>query len=210
MAHDATRSERARAVQTFKEAVAGLPRELPVFRLDGPCRGANNSTQYVAVVGYESLASGMTDLIKIEVGLREPVIDPAIVGAAKTLLLDPIGEVPLVEPVKVNCLSRLEAYAEKFRAALSRRDVAIRDFYDLDHAVQRQGLKADAADVIDLVRKKLGVPGNEAVDVSAMRLNALRGQVAAELQPVLRAEDFGNFDLDRAFGIVVAMSGRLI
>jgi hypothetical protein len=111
----------------------------------------------------------MTDLIKIEVGLRESVIDPAIVGAAKTLLLDPIGEVPLVEPVKVNCLSRLEASAEKFRAALSRRDVAIRDFYDLDHAVQRQGLKADAADVIDLVRKKLGVPGNEADDVSAVR-----------------------------------------
>lgn len=34
-------------------------------------------------------------------------------------------------------MSRDEAMAEKLRAALSRRDVAIRDYYDVDHAVRR-------------------------------------------------------------------------
>ena len=76
-----------------------------------------------------------------------------MVGAARTLLLDPITEQPLLKPAAVNCLSQLEAYAEKFRAALSQRE-AIRDFYDLDHAVRRLGLQIEAAELIDLVRKK--------------------------------------------------------
>ena len=151
----------------------------------------------------------MADAIKVEVGLREPIFTSAIVGAAKTLLLNPIDDQPLLGPVGVNCLSRLETYAEKFRAALSRRDAAIRDFYDLDHAVRLLGLKADEVALIELVRKKLGVPGNDAVNVSAARLITLRGQVEAELRPVLRAEDFGKFDLDRAFAVVAAMAGRV-
>jgi predicted nucleotidyltransferase component of viral defense system len=209
LAHDATRKERARAAEPFKQALAALPDLLPGFQLIQPCQGANNSAQYIAIVGYRSLAAGVADKIKIEVGLREPILNSAIAGAAKTLLLNPIDDQPLLGPVAVNCLSRPETYAEKFRAALSRRDVAIRDFYDLDHAVQLLGLQAEDGELIELVRKKLGVPGNDAVSVSAERLDVLRSQVEAELRPVLRAADFAKFDLDRAFAIVAAMAGRV-
>ena len=209
LAHDATRKERRQAAQKFKETLVALPGRLPVFQLVQPCEGANNSAQYIAVVGYHSLAGGMADTIKIEVGLREPLITSAIVGAAKTLLIDPVTEKPLVGPVEVNCLSRIEAYAEKFRAALSRRDAAIRDFYDLDHAERRLGLQPAAADLIELVRKKLGVPGNDPISLSPARLVELRRQVETELRPVLRSEDFGQFDLDRAFAIVAAMAERV-
>ena len=58
LAHDATRKERGRAAQEFKEALTAMPHRLPVFRLVQPCAGANNSTQYAAVVGYHSLAGG--------------------------------------------------------------------------------------------------------------------------------------------------------
>lgn len=88
--------------------------------------GANNSTQYVALIGYRSLLTGLDETIKIEVGLREPLLLPVEERAAHTLLLDPVSRGPMVPAVNVPCIARLEAFAEKFRAALSRREVAIR------------------------------------------------------------------------------------
>jgi hypothetical protein len=103
----------------------------------------------------------------------------------------------------------MEAFAEKFRAALSRREAAVRDFFDLDYAVRRLGLRPENPDLIELVRRKLAVPGNEPVNVSASRLAALRQQVGPQLQPVLRAEDFAEFDLERAFRAVATMAARV-
>ena len=65
------------------------------------------------------------ETIKIEVGLREPLLTPMVKGQARTILLDPVSGKPLVPPVSVNCISRFEALAEKFRAALSLREAAI-------------------------------------------------------------------------------------
>lgn len=59
---------------------------------------------------------------------------------------------------------------------------------------------------MEQVRQKLAVPGNEPVDVSADRLAALRRQVEPQLRPVLREQDFAQFDLDRAFTAVVKMA----
>ncbi|MGH2620826.1 MAG: nucleotidyl transferase AbiEii/AbiGii toxin family protein [Anaerolineales bacterium] len=111
---------------------------------------------------------------------------------------------PLIE-----CLSWEEAMAEKFRAALSRQDVAVRDFYDIDHAVHRLGFPVLGPRFLELVRSKLAVPGNESIDVSPGRLNNLRLQVDPELRPVLRAQDFAEFNLERAFAKVVQVAAAL-
>lgn len=88
------------------------------------------------------------------------------------------------------------------RSCAQRRDVAIRDFFDVDHAVRTGVLAAADRQLLELVRAKLAVPGNTPVDVSPSRLTTLRGQLRADLLPVLRPADFEAFDLDRAFGIV--------
>ena len=111
--------------------------------------------------------------------------------------------------VTVPCVSRDEAMAEKLRAALSRRDVAIRDYYDVDHAVRRLGFRVHDAALLALVKQKLAVPGNEPVDVSAGRRVALQHQLGSELKPVLRDPDFAEFDLDRAFATVVEVAAAL-
>ena len=92
--------------------------------------------------------------------------------------------------------------AEKLRAALSRREVAIRDFFDIVYAVRNFGFNPLEATIIEMVRQKLAVPGNEPVDVSPDRLASLRQQLDSQLKPVLRVDDFRVFDLDRAFRIV--------
>jgi predicted nucleotidyltransferase component of viral defense system len=205
----AARSERSLRATGLKKAVAGLAHRRPSFRIVQPLTGANRSTQYSAVVGYASLLGDREETIKIEAGLRETLLTPAINGAAKTLLLDPVSGQTLIQPFAVRCISREEAFAEKFRAALSRREAAIRDFFDIDYAVRRTGLRHQDARFVDLVKRKLAIPGNDPVDVSGDRLAALRRQLETELKPLLRANDFAGFDLERAFLTVTAMAANL-
>jgi len=203
---EASRSERSNRSKSLKGAIAVLPTRLPSFRLVEPLTGANNSTQYIAVVAYTSLLNREEETIKIEMSLREPLLMPAVEGSARTLLLDPVTGNPLVPPVSTRCISKTESIAEKFRAALSRREAAVRDFYDIDHAVRKGGLRPEALELVQQVKQKLAVPGNEPVDVSGERLAALRKQVGPQLRPVLREQDFAEFDLDRAFKTVVEMA----
>lgn len=141
--------------------------------------------------------------------MREPLLLPALNVSARTILLDPNSDQPLIAPLTVRCIAKTEAFAEKFRAALSRREVAVRDFFDLDYAARKLGLPADDAGLISLVRQKLAVPGNAPVDVSERRLLELRQQVETQLRSVLRREDFAEFDLERAFRRVADMAAKL-
>ncbi|HSW01950.1 MAG TPA: nucleotidyl transferase AbiEii/AbiGii toxin family protein [Sedimentisphaerales bacterium] len=205
---DAPRAARSKQAAGLKRAVAELAKRLDVFRVIEPLAGANRSTQYVAIIGYESLLSRQQDRIKIEIGLREPLLTPVFNGAARTVLLNPVSGRPMVLPVSVPCISKTEAFAEKFRAALSRREVAIRDFYDIDYAVRRLDLRPQDPVLIDLIRRKLAVPGNDRADVSPVRLAMLRQQLEPQLKPVLRSKDFAEFDLEQAIRIVVEMAER--
>ncbi len=199
---DSSRAERSKKARSLKDIVTALPERLPGFRVVEPLTGANNSTQHNAIIGYQSMIAGKEETIKVEVGLREPLLLPPETGMAKTLLLNPATAKPLYEPLVLNCMSKREAFAEKFRAALSRREVAVRDFFDLDFAVRRLGLQPNDSSLIELVRQKMAVPGNEPVDISPERLAALQRQLDTELKTVLREKDFREFDLERAFRIV--------
>jgi len=205
----AKRAERSRQAAALRQAMAELPRLLPVFGMNQPLKGANNSTQYIAVVDYKSLISGQQDTIKIEVGLREPILTTVHRGSAKTILLDPVSDRPLLKPASLPCISKIEAFAEKFRAAMTRRDVAIRDFYDIDYALRRLDIHLTDTELVRLVRLKLVVPGNDSVDLSEGRLGALRGQLETRLKPVLREKDYSDFDLERAIEAVIKMGRKV-
>lgn len=111
-----------------------------------------------------------------------------------------------VPPLTLSCIAKTEALAEKFRAALSRREPAVRDFYDIDYAVRKEEFRYNTSEFIAQVRQKLQIPGNDPVDVSERRLTNLRRQVEPQLKPVLREKDFVDFDLEHAFKIVVEVA----
>jgi predicted nucleotidyltransferase component of viral defense system len=206
---DAPRSERSNKAKVLKDIVASLPDQFSFVQVIEPMTGANNSTQYNAVIGYASSMGEREETIKIEVGLREPLVLPLLVGEAKTLIRDPISGQALIPTKKVRCISQTEAFAEKFRAALTRQEVAVRDFFDLDYAVQTLGVNPFAVDLISLVRYKVNVPGNAPVDVSDSRLSALSRQLEPQLRSVLRTKDFSEFDHQRAFKLVVTMAEKI-
>lgn len=203
---DASRAERRRRVELVRAALDKLTRALPALRIIDSLRGANSSKQYLAVIGYSSVLGQQQETIKIEVSLREPLLAPVMDGPAQTILRNPLTNKSMVMPFPVRSIDKIEALAEKFRAALSRREPAIRDFFDIDYAVRKGGLWPNNAEFIDQVGQKLAIPGNEPVDVSQARLEVLRRQVDPELKPVLRDQDFTEFDLDRAFEIGVRMA----
>ena len=199
---NATRARRRSLAAVAKEAVAALPGAVQGLRIGRPLTGANRSTQYAASAVLRSIVSGEDEPIKIEVGLREPLLESPVSGHARTLLLDPISGEGMVPVVTVPCISLREAYAEKLRAAMTRREVAIRDYFDVDHALQEGRLGEDDLEAMELLRQKLAVPGNAPVDISPPRLEALRRQVDAQLKAVLRPADFACFDLESAFEAV--------
>jgi predicted nucleotidyltransferase component of viral defense system len=205
----AKRTDRSKQAAVVKHDMAGLPSQLPAFRMVQPLMGANNSTQYIAVVGYKSLISEQQETIKIEVGLREPLLSAVHTGLANSILLNPVSDRPLLDPTSLRCIAKIEAFAEKFRAALTRRDVAIRDFYDIDYASRRLGIHLGEAELIKLIKKKLEVPGNLPVDISQQRMDALRKQLETQLRPVLREKDYTEFDLERAIQTVIETARNL-
>lgn len=203
---EASRGDRSRSTARLKEAVEAIPEHLPVFRITEPLRGENVSTQYNAIVGYESLIDGHIEPVSIEVGVREPNMMDAHEGASKTALLNPINGQALVEVYAVPCLSYPEAMTEKLRAALCRNEVAIRDFFDVDHAARNAGFNALEPAFLELLHRKIAIPRTGPVDVSAGRMEQLQRQLEAQLRPVLREQEFVRFDLDRAIGTVRAVA----
>ena len=202
---DLPRSERSRSASGAKVAVETAGADLPGLSVVTSVTGSNESRQYNGVVGYHSVFGSRKETIRIEVSLREPLCESPIEGGLRTLLLNPVSGSALTPTISFTCLSWREAVAEKFRAALSRREIAIRDFYDIDHAVRGLGLDLLDPELVSLVERKLAVPGNDSVDVSTNRLAMLRLQVESQLKPVLRPRDFEEFDLQRASNLATAM-----
>lgn len=206
---DAGRKTRREVVAEFKRVIAGIAGHVEVLHTARPLQGANDSSHYSGAVEYTSSTTGQRETIVVEVSVREPLLMQAEAVPARTLLLDPVSREPAIPPLPVTCIALAEAMAEKFRAALARKDVAIRDFYDLYYAAEHLGMNADDAQLVDNVRQKLAVPGNSPVDLSQERLAGLRRQLNARLKTVLRSKEFQAFDLNRAIDLVSRMAALL-
>lgn len=196
-------------IAPIKDLFANLATQLPCFQVAKALTGSNNSKQYIGGLSYTSLVTGQHERLTVEVGLREPVLSATEPRLAHTLLIDPLRRRPVLQPISVVVLSFHETYAEKLRAALTRRDPAIRDYYDIHHAVTANSLNLSDSTLITLLRHKLAVPGNLPVDVSHTRFTALQRQLESQLKPVLRTADFARFDLERIFAMVAQLAARL-
>lgn len=204
---EASIAVRRKRIAPLKDWVAQISEAVSVFTPPDAFTGHNSSRQYVAYVAYPSIfLSEEPSRIKIEVGLRETTLMPPLQIKARTLLLNPFTRKSLVPDIDVITLTMEEAIAEKLRAALTRLEPAIRDFFDIDYLVSQHKINLKDQHLLQLVAEKLKVPGNPTVDLSSARKDKLKTQINTELKPVLRSADFESFNLDRAFEIVVKMS----
>lgn len=199
---DTNRSQRRSEIEPVKAMFDGLSATVPGLAVSEAFRGHNESRQYIGSIEYDSAVIDKPERIMLEVGLREPLLNPSVSVATRTIVENPFSGRPLLPSFTVRAMAAMEAYAEKVRAALSRREPAIRDFFDLLYAVRKMGLDIHNPDFLSMVKTKLEVPGNPPVDVSADRKQELDRQLEGQLKPVLRPGDFAGFNLDEAFELV--------
>lgn len=205
-----TRAERSKEITPVKDILHDLFRDVPELREVEAFTGRNASKQYIGTIGYDSVLQEHRETVTIEVALREPFEERIAPLNVATILINPLNRKSSVPLFMLPCISRREAFAEKFRAAMTRRDAAIRDYFDIDYGIRKLGINPSEESLQQMIKKKIQVPGNEEIDISEERMITLRAQIETRLKPVLRDQDFAEFDLPRSFEIVKSMAIKIM
>ena len=205
VAVDTPRNQRRSEMDPIKPIFTKLPAVIPGIAISKAFRGHNESRQYIGYLEYPSAVIDKQERIKIEIGIREPLLSPSVAGKTRTVVVNPFSDQPLIPIFTVHAIEMREAYAEKVRAALSRKEPAIRDFFDLFYAVRNMKMDFDDHDFLIMVKKKMEVPGNTLVDISLEYKRELDRQLESQLRPVLRSADFDSFNLGEPLELI----GRL-
>ena len=202
VAVDTPRNQRRSEMNPIKGIFDELPEAIPGIAVSQAFRGHNESRQYIGYLEYDSNVMDKHERIKIEIGIREPLLLPSLTGETRTIVVNPFSGRPLLPAFTVQAMGMKEAYAEKVRATLSRKEPAIRDLFDLFHAVRKMKLDLDDHDFLIMVKQKLNVPGNTPIDISLEYKRELNRQLEGQLRPVLRPADFDSFNMNEAFELI--------
>lgn len=186
-----SRTERRRISKIIKLAVDDLLSELEFIEVS-PLRGFNESRQYNGVFGYTSV-TGLPDTIKFEVGFRGDLMLSLPDTPLETLLVDPFSKRKAILPVMAKTLSREEAFAEKARAALTRKLPAIRDLFDLNR-IRDSGFNLYDENFLALVQRKISADAEASVDTSNTKKQKLESQIESELRIVLKKNEIFDFE----------------
>lgn len=209
VAVDIPRNQRRSEMDSIKGMLSQLPAVIPGVAVSKEFRGHNESRQYIGCLEYPSAVMDKQESIKIEIGIREPILRSSAIVETRTIAVNPFRARPLLPAFTVHAMDMMEAYAEKVRAALTRKEPAIRDLFDLFHAVHTMKLDLNDHDFLVMVKRKLDVPGNTPIEISLKHQQKLRLQLEGQLRPVLRPADFDRFNVDGAFELIARVADRL-
>lgn len=195
------RSQRSKAIAPIREKMPTFLKALQLTSDKPEGEGFNNSTQYVFKVKYSSALMAKEDTIKIEISLRQPPIEKPVNTEIKHFYQDPFTGEDLFPLGKILSLSWKETVAEKLKAAISRQEAVIRDYYDLWY-ISEFGFDFYDKNFIKLFKRKItdeGFAGDykENFGLSADKILILRNQIEGLLKPVIRSGE--EFDLDKVF-----------
>ncbi|MCK4463413.1 MAG: nucleotidyl transferase AbiEii/AbiGii toxin family protein [Candidatus Omnitrophica bacterium] len=196
-----TRSKRSRAITPIRERMPELLNSLDLKSSKAEGEGYNDSTQYVFNISYPSFVTGKDENIKLEISLRQTPIEKPVHNAITHFYKDPFTKEDLIPKNKILSLTHNEAVAEKLKAAITRKKVAIRDYYDLWFIAEAK-FDFKSKHFLSVFKRKLeeekyrtNYSHNFGLDNKSIEL--LRGQISTELIPVIRIGE--TFDLDKVF-----------
>ena len=193
-----TRAKRSRAIDPIRHDMRKFLESLGLRSDNSNGEGFNNSSQYLFVLKYPSFVTMKDETIKIEISLRQPLLDLTVNNVIRHLFQDPFSGEDLLPRKTVRSLSYDEAVAEKLRAAITRREATVRDYYDL-REIHSSGFDFFKEKFVQLVLKKIAEEGYQGdfrsrFGRSESEIEQLRRQVTTDLLPVIRAGE--KFDLD--------------
>ncbi|MCG2713223.1 MAG: nucleotidyl transferase AbiEii/AbiGii toxin family protein [Candidatus Omnitrophica bacterium] len=137
----------------------------------------------------------------MEVSLRQTPIEKPVHNAITHFYKDPFTEEDLIPKNKILSLTYNEAVAEKLKAAITRKEVAIRDYYDLWFIAEARFDFTDKH-FLSIFKKKLEEEKYRAnysnnFGLDQKNIGLLHKQIETELIPVIRVGE--SFDLDKVF-----------
>ncbi len=207
--YTATRKQRSNKIKHLKKKFELITESLPLFSIESELRGSNESRQYNMELHYPSIVSPRSGKLFIEIGLREELLEPAMTSGARSLLMDPYSETKKARSVNITGLSRQEAYAEKTRAALCRKKLAIRDFYDLDYAITHNLIDISSGAFTALVKKKIHHETHFHDFTDPEIIKFLKFKIKGELEPTLKRSGIAGFHLERITKNLLDLSVRI-
>ena len=195
------RSKRSKAITPVRERMPELLKLLELKSDKPEGEGFNNSTQYVFNLSYPSFITGKDEGIKLEISLRQTPLDKPVHNAITHFYQDPFTGEDLIPKNRILSLSLNEAVAEKLKAAVTRRDVAIRDYYDLWHIAEAK-FDFRNKQFISLFKKKLEAEKYKGdyshnFGLDEKTVQHLSRQIETDLMPVIRVDE--RFDIDKVF-----------
>ena len=106
------------------------------------------------ITNYNSMIDNSVQTIKLEISFRKKLRNPTKMKSIKHEFIDALGEPILIKDVEIEVIDLTENFAEKFRALVIRKNVAIRDIYDIYFILKNKLAKVDK-DLIDLILVKI-------------------------------------------------------
>jgi len=196
-----TRSKRSCTITPIREKMPELLKFLELKSENPEGEGFNNSTQYVFNISYPSFVTGKEGNIKLEISLRQTPVDKPVHNIVTHFYKDPFTGEDLIPHNKILSLSLNEAVAEKLKAAITRKNVAIRDYYDL-WFISEAKFNFKDKHFLAIFKKKLEEEkyrGNyrQNFGLDQKSLGLLQKQIETELMPVIRIGEI--FDLNKVF-----------
>jgi len=198
------RTERRKIADNLRNVLEKILKDLD-FRQVSAFRGFNESTQYNGIFGYDSV-TGPSNIIKFEIGFRgDMMLKPHYFGL-HTLLESSFLQKKLFPVIESLVLSKEEAFAEKIRAALTRRQPAIRDFFDVEK-IYLSGFDIFEESFIKLVNRKLSFDHSSNIDLNLEKRKILESQIITDLKPVLKLND--NFLINNSWSLLQKIVDKL-
>lgn len=149
------------------------------------------------ILEYKSVFDNTVKEIQLEISIKDSLLLDPIRKKVLAPFVDPLTWENLFENEGLMCIDLDEAMAEKMRAALTRRDPAIRDFYDIQYAQKHQKFDFDA--IAYMIDKKCEESLYQYTIDDAYDL--LKKDIKPKLDPVLYAGY--EFDFDQAYNFIL-------
>jgi len=150
---------------------------------------------------YQSAINNSIQTIKIDISLKWRLTLSPKPGKIQSIFIDNIYEDPIFsQEHTISCIDLTESLAEKMRAALTRREPAIRDFFDIWYAKSVWWFDFSDPVLLSILREKLREV-DYAYTLEENRDLLIR-QVKTDLRPVL-TDDYG-FDFETIYTFILS------
>jgi|SRR3989344_2039282 len=95
------------------------------------------------ITQYKSLIDNSIQTIKIDISFRNKLVNDTKIRPIHHEFINSLGEPILKEDVEIEVIDLSENFAEKFRALVTRKNIAVRDIYDIYFILKKNILKID-------------------------------------------------------------------